>query len=149
MLPFIKEIKAYYEATPQNLLSQARFISKDLFELVIELFNKDTLSHIRIVQGFIRTATKHHLQCKDKKPEMANHIAKAVATMRAYNRYRVAYFDELLKQYRREILAVEDREIRRRPGNPMLRYQQPDLPKREVINQGENPWAQPNPKTSC
>lgn len=112
--------KAYYEATPQNLLSQARFLSKELFELIVDLFNKDTLAHIRIVQGFVRVATKHINEAKEKGKE--NHIAKAIATMRSYNRFRVPYFEELLKHYRLQILKTENREIKRKPGNPMLRY---------------------------
>jgi hypothetical protein len=32
---------AYYEATPQRLLSQARFLHPDLHQLVVELFNND------------------------------------------------------------------------------------------------------------
>jgi hypothetical protein len=32
---------AYYEATPQQLLSQSRFIHADFHQLVVELFNAD------------------------------------------------------------------------------------------------------------
>ena len=50
-------------------------------------------------------------------------IAAAIATMRRYNRFRVPYFQALLDsgaQAGPEPTA--DREIVRRPGNPMLRY---------------------------
>jgi hypothetical protein len=50
-------------------------------------------------------------------------IAAAIATMRRYNRYRVPYFQDLLTQARKQSTSPEsDREIVRRPGNPMLRY---------------------------
>ena len=50
-------------------------------------------------------------------------IAAAIATMRRYNRYRVPYFQDLLTQARKQTVSPEsDREIVRRPGNPMLRY---------------------------
>lgn len=132
---FPESAKAYYEATPQNLMSQARFLSQELLKLVVELFNKDTCGHIRIVQGFIRVATKH--SNKTKEEQSKNHISKAIATMRSYNRFRVQYFEELLKHYRKEIVETVDREIKRRPGNPMLRYpKQILLPITETNNQG-------------
>jgi len=34
----------------------------------------------------------------------------------------VAYFQELLTHYQKEIVKSEDREIKRKPGNPMLRH---------------------------
>jgi transposase len=117
---FPENAKAYYEATPQNLLSQARFLSPDLLELVVELFNKDTFGYLRIVQGFIRKA-KTHINQTGREPA-STHIAKAIATMRSYHRFRVPYFHELLEHYRKQILKTEDREIKRKPGNPMLRY---------------------------
>jgi hypothetical protein len=43
--------------------------------------------------------------------------------MRRYNKYRVPYFKALLDQARKQALQPEaEREIVRRPGNPMLRY---------------------------
>ena len=49
--------------------------------------------------------------------------AAAIATMRRYNRYRVPYFHDLLVQAGKRPPSTEaDREIVRRPGNPMLRY---------------------------
>jgi hypothetical protein len=43
--------------------------------------------------------------------------------MRRYNRYRGPYFQELLAQARKQSQPAEaEREIVRRPGNPMLRY---------------------------
>jgi hypothetical protein len=116
---FPENAKAYYEATPKNLLCQARFLSSDLHLLIEELFKKETLGNIRIVQGLIRVAKKH---VSEGGPRAAVHLSKAITTMRTFNRYRVAYFKELLTLYRKEILNTEDREITRKPGNPMLRY---------------------------
>lgn len=117
---FPDNAKAYYEATPQNLISQSRFISDDLFELVTELFHKDTISYIRIVQGLIRKAKKHTNAVGKEQAQL--HFSKAVTAMRAYNKIRVPYFQDLLTAYRKEMIKGEDREIKRRPGNPMLRY---------------------------
>ncbi len=117
---FPENAKAYYEATPQNLLSQARFISEDLFKLVVELFNKDVYAYIRIVQGFIGKAKKYTNEVG--RESALRNISRAVSTMRSYNKFRVFYFQELLAHYRKEIVKTEDREIKRKPGNPMLRY---------------------------
>lgn len=117
---FPENAKAYYEATPQHLLSQARFISDDLFKLVVELFNKDTYAYIRIVQGLLAKAKKH-FNTVDRVRGLT-HISKAVSTMRSYNRFRVPYFHDLLSHYRKEIIKTEDREIKRKPGNPLIRY---------------------------
>jgi transposase len=44
--------QAYYEATPQKLLSQSRFIHPDLNQLFVELFNADVYGHLRRCQAF-------------------------------------------------------------------------------------------------
>ena len=56
--------------------------------------------------------------------EVANQrITAAIATMRRYNKFRVPYFQALLAQARKQTQApAGDRQIVRRPGNPMLRY---------------------------
>jgi hypothetical protein len=112
---------AYYEATPQKLLSQSRFIHPDLNALFVELFNTDVYGHLRRAQGFVRACTK---EINSAGHEAASvRIVTAIATMRRYNRYRVPYFQDLLAQARKQTLSLEsDREIVRRPGNPMLRY---------------------------
>jgi hypothetical protein len=117
---FPENAKAYFEATPQKLLSQARFLSQDLFQLVVDLFNQDTYAYIRIVQGLIRKCQKHINETSQSVAQ--EHISKAIATMRTYNRFRVPYLQELLTHYRKQILNTQDREIKRKPGNPMLRY---------------------------
>ena len=113
--------QAYYEATPQKLLSQSRFIHTDLHQLFVQLFNADVYGNIRRCQGFVRVCTKeiHH-----SGRELAEaRIAAAITTMHRYQKYRVTYFQALLAQAKRQALQPEaGREIVRRPGNPMLRY---------------------------
>src|SRR5690606_14649981 len=55
---FPSNTQAYYEATPQRLLSQARFIHADLHQLFVELFNADVYAHLRRAQGLVRSCTK-------------------------------------------------------------------------------------------
>jgi len=122
---------AYYEATPQKLLSQSRFIHADLHGLFVELFNADVYGHLRRAQGFVRTCTK---EINSAGHEAASvRIAAAIATMRRYSRYRVPYFQDLLAQARKQSLSpAADRDIVRRPGNPMLRYVGGALPAADV-----------------
>ena len=113
--------QAYYEATPQRLLSQSRFIHPELNRLFVELFNADVFGHIRRCQGFVRSCTK---EINHSGHDVASlRIAQAIQTMRRYNKFRVPYFQALLAQARKEVLHPETgRDIVRRPGNPMLRY---------------------------
>ncbi|MDB6013462.1 MAG: family transposase, core domain [Gammaproteobacteria bacterium] len=113
--------QAYYEATPQKLLSQSRFIHPDLNQLFVELFNADVYGHLRRCQGFVSSCKK---EINTVGHELASvRITAAIATMRRYNRFRVPYFQSLLAQARKQpTVESGDREIVRRPGNPMLRY---------------------------
>ena len=113
--------QAYYEATPQRLLSQSRFIHPELNQLFVELFNADVYGNIRRCQGFVRSCTK---EINQSGHEIASErIAAAIASMRRYNRFRVPYFQALLAQARKQTIAPQiGRDIVRRPGNPMLRY---------------------------
>jgi hypothetical protein len=113
--------QAYYEATPQRLLSQSRFIHPELHRLFVELFNADVYGNLRRAQGFVRSCTK---QINTAGHEVAGErIAAAIATMRRYDKFRVPYFQALLAQARKQTVhPQETREIVRRPGNPMLRY---------------------------
>jgi hypothetical protein len=113
--------QAYYEATPQKLVSQSRFIHPDLNQLFVELFNADVYGHLRRCQGFVSSCTK---EINTAGHDLASvRITAAIATMRRYNRFRVPYFQSLLAQARKQTtLESGDREIVRRPGNPMLRY---------------------------
>lgn len=113
--------QAYYEATPQKLLSQSRFIHPELNRLFVDLFNADIFGHIRRCQGFVSRCTK---EINQSGHELASErIAAAIASMRHYNKFRVPYFKALLDQARKQVLKPQpEREIVRQPGNPMLRY---------------------------
>jgi hypothetical protein len=112
---------AYYEATPQGLLSQSRFIHPELNKLFIELFNADVFAHIRRAQGLVAACTK---EINHAGHEVASErIAAAIAMMRRYNRIRVPYFKDLLMQARKQSIDTQaGRDIVRKPGNKMLRY---------------------------
>jgi hypothetical protein len=112
---------AFYEATPQKLLSQSRFIHPDLNTLFLELFNADVYAHIRRAMGLVSACTKEISRSGHTLASV--HIGTAIATMRRYNRIRTPYFQELLKQARQQSMNPQPtREIVRRPGNPFLRY---------------------------
>jgi transposase len=112
--------QAYYEATPQKLLSQSRFIHPELNRLFVELFNADVYGHLRRCQGFVRSCTK---EINTAGHEVASlRIVAAIATMRRYDKFRVPYFQALLAQARKQAINPDERQIVRRPGNPMLRY---------------------------
>lgn len=130
--------QAYYEATPQQLLSQARFIGPALHRLVVDLFNTDVYGNIRRVQGLIRTAAKE-LQIPGSEPPSAR-IEAAIAQMRHYHKIRAPYFKELLTQRRQQKPAADAaRQIVRLPGNPMLRYVRGGL--------AADPDVHPNPES--
>jgi transposase len=118
---FPANTQAYYETTPQRLLSQARFIHVDLHQLFVELFNADVYAHLRRAQGLVRSATK---EIQTAGHELANErIAYAVAMMRRHEKIRVPYFQALLAQARKSANKSDaDRQIERRAGNPFLRY---------------------------
>ena len=87
----------------------------------MDLLNADLFGNLRRCQGFVRSCTK---ELNTAGHEVARErIAAAIATMRRYNKFRVPYFQALLTQARKQIRKPEgDREIVRRPGNPMPRY---------------------------
>jgi transposase len=111
---------AYYEATPQQLLSQSRFIHADFHQLVVDLFNADVYGHLRRVQGLLRSATKH-LHAVGHEAAVPKIVA-AVAEMRRLGRIRAPLFAELLARPVRSPALDGERDIVRRPGNPLLRY---------------------------
>jgi len=114
--------QAYYEATPQKLLSQSRFIHPELHQLAVDLFNADVYGNIRRVQGLVRSAAKE-LQTQGRERASA-HMEAAIAQMRHFDKVRVPYFQALLAQARHRKPTDNDpsREIVRLPGNPLLRY---------------------------
>ena len=116
--------RAYREATPQHLLSQARFVSPALRALLDELFTADTLGNLRRAQGFIRAAIK---EINETGRDVAvARIAAAIDQMRRFDQIRVSYFTAQLAHLRKtESIAKtnsSEREIIRKPDNPMIRY---------------------------
>jgi transposase len=111
---------AYYEATPQNLLSQSRFVHADLHQLVSDLFDADVYGNIRRVQGLVRVAAKEiHAAGRDA---AIPRIVAAIAEMRQLHKIRAPLFSDLIKQQKHAPTPTVDRSIVRRPGNPLLRY---------------------------
>ena len=125
---------AYYEATPQHLLSQSRFVHAELHQLVVELFTADVYGNIRRVQGLIRAATKEiHAEGHERS---VPRILAAIAEMRRVGKVRVPYFCDLLARYRNEQRSPDrDRDIERRPGNPFLRYASHE----DIVSRPPNP----------
>lgn len=116
--------RAYRETTAQNLLSQAKFISKKLSQLLEELFEKDTLGKLRLAQGLIRVAAVE-LKMQDREKNLAA-IEEAITTMKRFDRVRVQYFKTLIGDFKKKTIPLVDREITRRPGNPMIRRPSPE-----------------------
>lgn len=111
---------AYREATPQSLLSQAKFVSRGMASIVELLFLKDTLGNLRRVQGLVRLA---QVELRDAGREVAEpRIDAACEQMRRFDNFRVRYFEAALGQQRSARSPKTDREIKRLPGNPMLRH---------------------------
>ena len=114
--------RAYHEATPQNILSQAKFLSSDLANLIEDLFKENVIGHLRRTQGLLRVARIEIEKCGHEAAR-AN-IKKAIESMRLYNKIRVPYFQEMLVQNRAVALqsATQNKmTIERRP-NPNLRH---------------------------
>lgn len=88
--------QAYYEATPQKLLSQSRFVHPELNRLFVDMFNADVYGNIRRAQGLIRSCTK---EINAAGHEVASsRIVSAIATMRRFNKIRVPYFQALSRR---------------------------------------------------
>jgi transposase len=129
---------AFYEAVPQKILSQSRFIHPDLNTLFLELFNADVYAHIRRALGLVSACTKEI--SRSGHALASEHIGIAIATMRRYNRIRTPYFQELLAQARKASMNPQPaREIVRRPGHPFLRYV--DGAARQVVDEPSPPTA--------
>lgn len=114
--------RAYHEATPQNILSQARFLSADLAGLVDGMFKENTCGHLRRAQGLVRVSRVEIEKLGAEKARMV--ITKSIAEMQRFNRIRVPYFEDLLARHRTELLAkpsADKMKIDRRP-NSNLRH---------------------------
>lgn len=118
--------QAYRELTPQNILCQARFLSAELHGFIDRLFQEDTLGHLRRAQGFVRHAREEIR--KYGKTDGEPRIATAVAQCERFAKIKVSFFEAQLSHLRtmklKSSIAAADREITRRPGNPMLRTNQ-------------------------
>jgi len=114
--------RAYRETTPRNILSQAKFINKSLYDLIDETFQEDTLGNLRRALGLVRTAREDVNTLGYETAQQS--ITQACETMRRFNKIRVPYFKELLREFRKEKYQIENREIIRNLNNPMLRYQE-------------------------
>jgi hypothetical protein len=87
----------------------------------VELLNVDVFGNIRRCQGLLRSCVKEINQAGHD--TASKRIVSAIATMRQFNKFRVPYFQALLAQARKHAIQPDaEREIVRRPGNPMLRY---------------------------
>ena len=111
--------RAYLEVTPQNLLSQSKFIDPKLQELIQCLFEKDALGNLRRAQGLIRKA--HSIVQLYGHATASPWIVQAVEHMMRFNTFRVRIFEDLIKENQKRIKPREDRTIIRKPGNPMIR----------------------------
>jgi len=112
--------RAYRESTPQMLLAQAKFSHPDLHAMIEELFNQDTLSNLRRAQGIVRKA--YSVIQSDTRERANPWIAAACAHMRRFGRVRVQLFEELIAAEKKKTTVCQaDREIKRQPGNPMVR----------------------------
>jgi transposase len=112
--------RAYRETTPQMILAQAKFSHPELHALVDELFQADTMANLRRAQGLVRKA--YSVIQADTRERSSPWIAAACAHMRRFGRVRVQLFEELVAaEKKKTAVCRDDREIKRQPGNPMVR----------------------------
>jgi transposase len=112
--------RAYREATPQMVLAQAKFSHPALHAVVDELFQQDALGNLRRAQGLVRKA--YSAIQTDSRERASPWIEAACAQMTRFGCARVKRFEELLlAEKKKSAVFREDREIKRQPGNPMVR----------------------------
>lgn len=112
--------RAYRERTPQLLLAQAKFSHPELHKIIDGLFEKDTLGNLRRAQGLVKKAFA--LIRTYGRGLASGWILNATVQMRAYNRFHVRYFEDLIKsEMAKKTVSSGDRTIVRKPGNPMVR----------------------------
>jgi hypothetical protein len=114
--------KAYRDTTAQSLLSQAKFIAKELHQLIQDLFDKDTLGNLRLAQGLIRISQEEMRNTKDREKSLYA-ILMSIKTMTMFGRIRCQFYKEQI-QVNRIKKVSEEKSIQRKPGNPMLRHYQ-------------------------
>lgn len=112
--------RAYRETTPQMILAQAKFSHPELHAVIDELFKLDALAHLRRAQGLVRKA--YAVIQADTRERASPWIASACQQMRRFGRVRVQLFEDLIAAEKKKTAVYRaDREIERRPGNPMVR----------------------------
>ena len=120
---FPENAKAYREGTPQSILQQSRFVHPKLHELLEAMFQENTYGNLRIAQGLLQAARKEK---KELGEEKGNHnLEKAIDQIRRFNKVRVPYLKDCLKQLRKKDFRreeAEQRKVKRNPHNPMLRH---------------------------
>ena len=113
--------RAYHESIPQNVLSQARFLSAELAAIIDEIFKENVCGHLRRALGFVRVS---RVEIEKIGAERArNNMRAAILDMRRFGRIRVPYYEELLARYRVQSLkpAADKMKIERKP-NSNLRH---------------------------
>lgn len=114
--------RAYQEATPQNILSQSKFLSPDLANLIEDMFKENVVGHMRRTQGLVRVARVEIEKLGHDAARVS--IKKAIESMRLYNKIRVPYFQEMLLQNR--AVAIQAATLNKmtidRRANPNLRH---------------------------
>jgi len=125
--------RAYRETTPQMVLAQAKFSHPALHALIDELFRQDTLAHLRRAQGLVRKA--YSVIQAETRERASPWIASACVQMRRFGRVRVQLFEDLIAAEKKKAAVCRaDREIERRPGNPMVRGHGTRKPEGETQN---------------
>lgn len=112
--------RAYKEATPQNLLSQAKFINKDLHNFIEEKFQESALGNIRKVQGILSFARKEMSAIGHSQASL--NISKTVDEMRLWNKFRVEDFKMRVLHHRKNKFQVSDENIKRNLDQSVLRH---------------------------
>jgi transposase len=120
-----KNAQAYYENTPQNVLSQAKFISKDLHVLIEDEFKISTLGNLRRAQGFVSVARQEVEAIGHKLAE--ENIIKTCSDIKMFSKFRVSYFKEQLFRYRKQTATKKDTEIVRKENHLLRHYQQQEF----------------------
>ena len=112
--------RAYLEHSPQSVMSQAKFVHPELHILIEELFCVDTLGNLRRALGLVRKATQ--LIETHGRDKASPWVSSAIAYMRLFRRYKVQIFEQQLQVAMKTTMkGVEDRNIVRIQGNPMVR----------------------------
>ena len=118
--------RAYREATPQRLLTQAKLLNESLYALVEKIFERDTVGNIRRVQGLVQVTKKEMNISGDNAKAI---IKDSIDHMLKFNKIRVPFFRDALSRHRKVHLSYKKNKtpIERNINNPMIRYKQSSL----------------------